>query len=415
MISVARENKRLVRPARGGGFDHHRRLVPLTGLDLFTPSIHVEVIYAFQPPTPPTSVLEEGLAKVLTEFREWAGRFSRDNNGRLAIELNDQGVALMEARADSSLADAMPFNPSPFLQQLIPPTQGVSELLLIQLTRFTCGGLVIGIARHHRVADGEAATYFMNSWGKTVRGEAVHPLPIHDRSVLMPRDPPTPMFDHIEYSIAAPKPVSSNNCATKRFHFSADFLRRLRTVAGKPFTRFESLYAHLWRCISKARDLHWEVVTGAKLAVNGRKRLEPSLPSEYLGNVVCSAYTQSTVKEVVEESLGFAANLIHNAITRIDDKYIRSAIDLLETRPLNPRRIDPSSSPNVRATSWLSFPMYELDFGWGKPVFVGLGSLEAAEGALVFIPAQTKDGSIDVVVHLYDSHMAAFEQICHTI
>eukprot|EP01018_Ginkgo_biloba_P029637 Gb_38699 [translate_table: standard] len=133
MISVGRENRRLVKPARRGGFDHGR-LVLLTGLDIFAPSIHVEVIYAFQPPTPPTSVLEEGLAKVLTEFREWAGRFSRDHNGRLAIELNDQGVALMEARAESSLADAMPFNPSPFLQQLISPTQGVSELLLIQGT-----------------------------------------------------------------------------------------------------------------------------------------------------------------------------------------------------------------------------------------------------------------------------------------
>lgn len=124
-------NGNLGAPAPAGGY------IPLSSSDLVVPTVHVEVIYAFESPNPPNaaSLLEESLRKVLMEYREWAGRLGRDPaTDRPAIELIDDGVAFLEATAHGSLRDLFPFDPSPQLLDLVPPNRGAAELLLVQVS-----------------------------------------------------------------------------------------------------------------------------------------------------------------------------------------------------------------------------------------------------------------------------------------
>ncbi|XP_057844024.1 shikimate O-hydroxycinnamoyltransferase-like isoform X2 [Cryptomeria japonica] len=146
-------------------------------------------------------------------------------SGCLGINLNEEGVLVIEVKADGTIADAMPFDPSSFLLELVPLTSTlVNELLLLQFTRFTCGGLVIGLSRHRHIADGKEATFFMNSWRKIVRGESISP-PVHERSLLKARDPPQPCFHHHESITVCHEhsPIMSTLTA-KKFHFDAMFL-----------------------------------------------------------------------------------------------------------------------------------------------------------------------------------------------
>eukprot|EP01018_Ginkgo_biloba_P029875 Gb_06983 [translate_table: standard] len=389
-MRVEEESRRMIKPATSIDkvFNHPScNPVALSSIDITMINDHVKLVYAFESPTPPTSLLEE------------------------AIDMNDQGVVLIEASADGILYDAMPLDSNDFLLHLIPPTEGASELLLIQLTRFTCGGLAIGVARNHQVADGVAAIVFMNAWSQMVRGHPIDPLPIHNRSLLIARDPPQPIFDHIEYNFISPSLLQRNDgcvhLTTKRIHFSAELLKQIKGKASqhaeKPYTTFESLLAHLWRCVSKTRGLDGEVVTKALFSVNGRKRLDPPLPAEYFGNVISFARPETTVKDLVEQPMEFAANLIHSAVRSVDDEYIRSSLDFVElqrkkpaTEPAQTATADGavSYSPNLLASSWVNFSLYELDFGWGNPLYVG-PSLFPIEGLMVFIPSYTKDGSID--------------------
>ncbi|GLJ52442.1 hypothetical protein SUGI_1115460 [Cryptomeria japonica] len=94
-----------------------------------------KVVYVFEAPTPSSKVLKEGLAKVLAEFRVWAGRYTKETpNGYLGINLNDEGILAIEGKEDVRIEDAMPFHPSQFLLELIPPTPTmVVELLLLQV------------------------------------------------------------------------------------------------------------------------------------------------------------------------------------------------------------------------------------------------------------------------------------------
>lgn len=299
--------------------------------------------------------------------------------------------------------------------------------MLIQLTRFTCGGMTLGVARHHQVADGEAASDFMDAWALTVQGLPIPFSPLHDRSALMARDPPQPVFDHIEYKKPPPKPDGSitteyPDLAIKKLHFSAELLNKIKAEAvkgaaeGVVYTTFVSLLGHLWKCITRARGLeHAEGETRALVAVNARKRLNPPLPKGYFGNVMCHTCPHTTIKDLLDKPLSFAAALVHDAIKNVSSDYVRSALDFIELQQKNPVQIARTNrtvlTPNLSVTSWVTLPLYNLDFGWGTPIFAG-NPFIPFEGLVILAPTHKKDGSVDVVLGLFAPDMEKLESIC---
>lgn len=433
VMRIERGAARLVKPhippaaaaAGDGNVEGPRICIPLSSSDLVVPMVHVEVIYAFESSAPTAALLlEESLRKVLVEYREWAGRLGRDAaTSRPAIELTDDGAVFMEAVADGSLQDLFPFDPSPQLLDLVPPNRGTPELLLVQVTKFNCGGMTLGVARHHQVADGEAASQFMSAWASACKSNLPITAILHDRSPLMPRNPPSPTFEHHEYS----KPPPSNlegfgfpPLARKKLHFNRETLANIKSSAGKDlhddersYTTFESLTAHLWRCVTKARGLTGAIATRSLIAANGRRRLHPPVPETYFGNCIFHACPATTVSRLVDEPLSFAASLVHASIRRIDNEYMRSAIDFVEQERRNPVARSRSSvlSPNLSVTSWVQLPLYKLDFGWGTPVFAG-PPFVPFEGLVILVPSYTNDGSIDAVIGLFQDDMAKLELLC---
>jgi shikimate O-hydroxycinnamoyltransferase len=290
-----------------------------------------------------------------------------------------------------------------------------------QVTKFKCGGVALGVARHHRVADGEAASKFMEAWACACKGLPIAPI-LHDRGALMPNDPPMPMFPHEEYKkpplkLEAAKP-SLSQLVRKKLHFDLETLQRIKSsgVREGGFTTFESLTGHLWRCVTKARGLAGDVETRSLVAANGRRRLSPALPENYFGNVIFHANPKTTVRRLLEEPLSYAAGLVHASIRRLDNDYMRSAVDYVEQERRNPapdvaRSRSTVLSPNLSVTSWVQLPLYRLDFGWGTPLFAG-PPFVPFEGLVILTPSHTQDGSIDALVALFADDMAKLESIC---
>ncbi|KAL2644159.1 hypothetical protein R1flu_011746 [Riccia fluitans] len=197
-MEITRGKKRLIKPAVEDGLSNQMTVL-LSTWDLMVPKIHVPVIYAYELPDGASTdqrqlvstLLEDGLAKALVEYKEYAGRMSKDANGSPVFALNGQGAAWFDAEARVALRDLMPFPPGDDIFQLVPPHREAEEFLLVQFTRFTCGGFILGIAQDHQVTDGEGAFMFMDAWFSAVRGQSIH-SPLHDRSALMARDPPQP-------------------------------------------------------------------------------------------------------------------------------------------------------------------------------------------------------------------------------
>ncbi|MCO5601486.1 hypothetical protein L7F22_055607 [Adiantum nelumboides] len=141
--------------------------------------------------------LKSSLAVCLIHYFPWCGRLAKDANPphRLFIDCNDAGVEFVQASIDMplSLLGQDGFQMKPFFDDLCqrPDHKGdclfSSPLLSIQATSFSDGGLALGIAQSHVVADGQSLWDFMVSWGECSRGVPLSLPPVHDR--LAVQDP----------------------------------------------------------------------------------------------------------------------------------------------------------------------------------------------------------------------------------
>ncbi|WMV35765.1 hypothetical protein MTR67_029150 [Solanum verrucosum] len=416
-----------------------RTYIPLSVFDKVTYEAQIAIIYAYRPPTPPNAAIQLGLQKALAIYREWAGRLGKDEHDNPVILLNDEGVRFVEASADSTLDKVMPFKPSASLLNLHPSLNNVVELVQVQVTRFTCGSLVVGFTAHHTVADGHSTSNFLVAWGQACRGLGINPLPLHDRTIFNPRNPPLIEYEHkgTEFMSKSVKKENSLNESTHhvtedivvhKVHFTVEFLAKLKAKASsmnnnnnnnnKPYSTFESLVAHLWRAITKARGLSGFETTHIRISVNGRMRLNPRVPNEYFGNLVLWAFPTSKVKDLLREPLPYATKLIHDAVTKVNNNYFRSFIDfanhkeedLIPTADMSKHIL----CPNLEVDSWLRFPFYDLDFGTGCP-YMFMPSYFPTEGMMFLLPSFIGDGSIDAFIPLFQDNLPTFKKICYSL
>ncbi|KAL0401330.1 UNVERIFIED_CONTAM: Hydroxycinnamoyltransferase 2 [Sesamum latifolium] len=140
-----------------------------------------------------------------------------NTRGRLQIECSGIGVPLTEAEAEATLDGLKAFEhhqlvPSIDLEQL--------PLVAVQLTRFKCGGVCLGVAMSHAAVDGQSASHFYTEWARLARGEQLEIQPFLDRKLLgdvgrkphsaAPPPQPPPEFD------TPPFLIGESGCKSER-------------------------------------------------------------------------------------------------------------------------------------------------------------------------------------------------------
>ncbi|CAO1943686.1 unnamed protein product [Urochloa humidicola] len=440
-MNITVHSSKAVKPAYppGGAAPAAGAAVPLTVLDKANFDTYISVIYAFRPPSPSNAALEVGLARALVEYREWAGRLGADADGNRAILLNDAGARFVEATADVSLDSVMPLSPTPEVLSLHPSgDDGPAELMLIQVTRFACGSLVVGFTTQHIVADGRATNNFFLAWSQATRGVPLDPAPVHDRvSFFEPRDPPLVEFEHrgVEFKPYEKKKkhaagethdaAGEDEVVIQKVHFSREFISKLKSQASagmpRPYSTLQCVVGHLWRCMTTARGLDEAQPTSVCIAVDGRARMSPQVPDGYTGNVVLWARPTAAAGELVARPLQHAVGLINREVTRINGAYFKSFIDFASSGAVEKERLVAAAdtdemvlSPNIEVDSWLRIPFYDLDFGGGRPFFF-MPSYLPVEGLLILLPSFVGDGSVDAYVPLFSRDMDTFKDCCYAL
>ncbi|CAM0952785.1 unnamed protein product [Alopecurus aequalis] len=407
--------------------------VPSSVFDRITYHIQMAIIYAFKAPAPSTADIERGLAEVLGIYRLFAGQVGAGPDGVPGVLLNDRGARLVEARVDgATLANAAPSKPTPELLKLHPDLEGViEEVVQVQLTRFACGSLAVGFSANHAVADGHATSDFLVAWGRAARGLALgQSSPPHNHPDLFrPRDMPLVEFEHrgVEYCRPTPNPenehhASADNVIIHKAHFTKDFIAGLRATAsegrGRPFSRFETILAHLWRTMARARGLGPRETSTIRISVDGRRRL--ATPPSYFGNLVLWAFPRATAGDLLSRPLKHAAQVIHDAVASVDGTYFQSFIDFTSSGAVEREGLEKTAvihdvlCPNVEVDSWLTLPFYELDFGAGSPTYF-MPSYFPTEGMLFILPSYLGDGSVDAFVPIFEHNLEAFKQCCYSM
>lgn len=385
------------------------------------------------------TILKESLSRALVPFYPMAGRLKEANhNGRLEIECNGEGALFVEAETTHSLVDFGDFKPTPELMRLVVPSCDYSRghalipLLMVQLTRFSCGGVTLGFAQHHRVADGFGHLHFINSWARLARGLDLQVAPIHERTPhLVPRNPPQVMFRHLEHHPTKISPggfvpsvnPDSQTTITSFFKITNDQISALKQQATSSemnsdeyykLSTYEVLAAHILRAACKARGLADDQEVKLYIPVDGRYRLKnPALPQGFCGNAIFIATYIAKSGDITRNPLGYVAGKIHETLkTMTDEEYLRSAIDYLETQPNLTSLVRGAHTykcPNLLVNSWLKFPFYEADFGWGKPLLAGRGG-GACDGLSYLVPSPNRVDGIHLMISLLNQHTVLFEK-----
>jgi len=200
------------------------------------------------------------------------------------------------------------------------------------------------------------------------------------------------------------------------FHFSAESLAKLKAKANSEsksnttkISSFQSLSALVWRSIIRASSLPYEQRTSFRLSANNRSRMEPPLPHEYFGNSVNQLRAETTVGELLENDLGWAAWKLHLAITRHNDREVKQSLQEWLQSPVIKQMGQPLEPYVVLISSSPRFNMYGNEFGMGKAVAVRSGYANKFDGKVMSYPGCEGGGSIDLEICLLPHIMTSLE------
>ncbi|KAK7290656.1 hypothetical protein RIF29_05229 [Crotalaria pallida] len=431
--------------------------------------------------------LKNSLSQVLTIYYPLAGRLSLINErGQWEIHCNAKGAKFLGAYCEKSLDDLHDFVPTQLVSHLIPsidydvPIEEI-PMLAVQLTRFTCGGYALGVALCRAAIDGSSTVRFMNMWAKLARGVGLldrkEITPCHDRTALDSRKKES-CFDHAEFyppptwvgklirdravvvvevvkltteqikklkkkasyelcwdqssDIRTSQDIwtnSNSNEAGSQGRQSSKFVSKnvANSFASAPYSTFEVVAGHLWRCASKARyEGNGEQPTRLSTLVNCKNRMKPPLPSDFAGNAVFPTVTPTcSFNDIMNKPLSYAAGNVREALERVTDEFVSSALDhIAKEKDMDLVRYNihypaPSvmhmhkgpfkGNPNLCVVSWMNFAFKVADFGFGEPVHFGPGFMDS-EGKAFVINNANGDGVI-VAIALDAYHMDAFKKL----
>ncbi|CAI9108473.1 OLC1v1008071C1 [Oldenlandia corymbosa var. corymbosa] len=381
-------SKEMIKPS--SSTPNHLRNFKLSFLDQIAPSMFIPLITFYEAAhSPNPQLLKQSLSDVLSKFYPLSGRFCGHDD--LTVDCNDSGVSCIEARVHANLSDVIK-EPNMDEMKRYLPFSGIQVssgghnpiILALQINVFDCGGTAIALQMSHKVADGTSLMNFMQAWAATCHGNSDDAAKFSPEFGLADLFPPKKLPENGCKPFPADV-ITDEKIVTKRFVFDKEKVSKIKVAesytAGKNLSRVEAISVFLWRRffeIAKAKKPTLKTI-GAGHAVNLRGRMDPPLANTTFGNIwILSAQAIQDVDKKEDEKnevldLGGAMN---NAIRKVSVDYVKKIqsgsaefFNSLNQIPTQTSKGDGKDTQLSLFSSWCRFPLYELDFGWGKPVW----------------------------------------------
>ncbi|XP_022766472.1 uncharacterized acetyltransferase At3g50280-like [Durio zibethinus] len=372
--------------------------------------------------------LRKSLSLTLVHFYPLAGRLAtrREENPTSYFVFvdcnNSRGAKLIHAAVDMSVSDILSPTYVPLVVQsffdhdrAINHDGHTSPLLSVQVTELV-DGVFIGCSMNHALGDGSSFWHFFNTLSEIFQAQGdnikISRPPVLERWFPEGHGPLLSLpFSHQDEFISR---FESPQLLERIFHFSAESIAKIKARANSEYntrkiSSFQSLSAFVWRSLTKARHFPSDQLTGCRLAINNRSRLEPPLSPDYFGNSIQTVRAVTTAGELLEQNLGWAAWQLHQAVVNHTDKSVRGFVNDWLCSPFiyqiaqlfDPQSIMMGSSPR--------FNKYGNEFGLGKALTLRSGYAHKFDGKVSSYPGREGGGSIDLEVCLPAHSMHALE------
>ncbi|CAL5008151.1 unnamed protein product [Urochloa decumbens] len=380
------------------------------------------------------------LADTLARFPPLAGRIvHQPATGDAAIDCTAAGVAgggsvrflVAEMDADAArLAGDEKHDVEAFVR-LVPTLDAgrlPAETMAAQVTRVR-GGLALGVAMHHAVADGRSLWMFLEAWAAACRGDAASgaaAAPTFDRAaikipggeelaraVLRKYAPDLPMAAVAGHLIRP-------NLSRRTFTITAQNMRRLKqriadlspaaqssAAAAAPPSSFVAVAALAWVSFVHAKYPAGIVSAADEVYLfffaDCRARLDPPPGNHYFGTCISGCLARATARDLLAKNgVGVAAAAVAAEVRRAAEDPLAGWDWMSTVEGVNLDRL-------VNLAGSTRFRAYEVtDFGWGPPGRTELVTMNQ-DGLVVLVAGKKGGGGVQASVSLHPAHMNAYK------
>ncbi|KAL0455964.1 UNVERIFIED_CONTAM: Pelargonidin 3-O-(6-caffeoylglucoside) 5-O-(6-O-malonylglucoside) 4'''-malonyltransferase [Sesamum latifolium] len=382
-------SKKLIKPCKPT--PSHLRTYKISLIDELNPSMHVFHILFY----PSDQVvngkhitsLEESLSQVLPLFYPLAGRYHKDEH---YVDCNDKGAEFSIAEVDCKLHQLIGPEVKPEqLNLLLPLEIGAADeptnpMLAVQINKFQCGGLAI---------DFNSPTYF-----------------------------PPQNLGPIQFGVSRTRDTS---ILTKRFVLDKNAIYKLRERLSPewrnehPPSRVVLVSAVLRQAILLSdRKKHGK--SRASIIGQAVNVWETTIPP--ISKYACSYWASTSFLEsTADESYALECNFLQivSNMRRVTIQGIKDCERILSDREFGRKVLidcefevaQKSDSPDTKViwiSNWSKFEDYELDFGYGKPIWASLVNVPLQD-FMTLMNTKDNDG-IEAWVSMHESDMPYLQQ-----
>ncbi|XP_010556026.1 PREDICTED: BAHD acyltransferase At5g47980-like [Tarenaya hassleriana] len=413
-VKVELMSKEVIKPATPT--PDHLRTLERTLFDQVMPQIYINAIFFYsktsndQTLTTLSQRLKNSLSEILTRFYPLAGRMEG-----VSVNCNDEGALFTEARADTLLSDYLTNPDAVSLKQLIinPCDRldpGSWPLLHVKVSFFRTEGVAVAVSVSHEIFDVASFLAFVRSWADSIRGCAVASPQFIASTFYPPAD--------LSYEFPPLLP-NGDNFITKRSVFDPSKIKELKSRAASEHvpdpTRVEAVEALLFKAIKASRS-------NEPFATTQTMNLRPRLASALAPNAMGNFFYLPLLTEDSEGEMKIAKTVIKLRKTKdelseiIKEDHSHGTTRTTSTAELGERvasemltslcELSPEMDKYL-VTSLCRMPFYDVDFGWGRPVWVATYAYETPKMCILM---DARDGEgIEVWVNFPEGHMLAFE------
>ncbi|KAL1830791.1 hypothetical protein ACET3Z_000442 [Daucus carota] len=294
--------------------------------------------------------LKKSLSMALARFYPLAGRYMKES---FMVDCSDQGAEFVQAQVDIRLDQLIGLGKNvqaELLNCLLPRPVGACDedtdpLVAVQVSAFACGGYAMGILSSHSIADMSTTSSFVMEWAREAK-RLLEGLD-HDQDHEFPGRPRGFLVSQtVNMRERTDPPISKKQCGNLYLVASA------RSVAGATGVELESIVELLTDSVRRELANCEQIVP-----IKGEKN-----------------------KMMITQGFNEVAKSF----------------------------ADPEISSIVMFTDWCKFPLYEADFGWGKPSWVS--SVHVPLRNMIYLLCDKSGEGIEAWVNLSVDDMPKFEQ-----